>query len=168
MTTPKDSHNASYQLPVIKQLTDPINCIGVSTRTTNANEMTPETAKIAPLWQHFQEKFCHQMDATTQVYGVYHNYESDVNGEFDVTAGIANLQNEQTENSLTETTTVSIAIGNYLVFSQQGEMPQAVIDAWIQVWHYFNDDNCPHTRKYDTDFEKYIGMDAVEVCIAID
>lgn len=162
-----DAFTINAVASVVTQLTDAISCVGITTRTTNANEMTPETAKIAPLWQQFQEKFCHQMDDTTQVYGVYHNYESDVNGEFDVTACIADLSDSQTESISAQTTMVSIPAGNYLVFSQQGEIPQAVIDAWMQVWHYFNAKDCSYTRKYDTDFEKYIGMDTVEVYIAI-
>jgi predicted transcriptional regulator YdeE len=33
---------------------------------------------------------------------------------------------------------VSINAGNYLVFKGVGEMPQAVIEAWENIWDYFS------------------------------
>jgi len=56
---------------------------------------------------------------------------------------------------------------NYLVFTQQGEMPQAVIDAWMEVWDFFASDQTEYQRTYTVDFEFYSGPEQVELHIAV-
>ena len=60
---------------------------GISIRTTHANEMNPETSKIAALYQKFDEKVPVDYKNGARVYGVYYNYESDYSGKFSVLAG---------------------------------------------------------------------------------
>ena len=43
-----------------------------------------------------------------------------------------------------------------MVFSEKGNMPNTVMNAWEKVWEYFNAPSCEHTRSYDVDFEHYI------------
>ncbi len=132
---------------------------GIKTRTNNKNEMNPNTSKIAALWQEFyQDEIPKKLDLSG-VYGVYYNYESDVNGNFDVMAGCKG-ENSEYEN-------ISIKKGEYLVFSKKGTMPQAVIDTWMEIWNYFNS-NPKEKRAYNTDFEKYVSADEVEVYIGIE
>ena len=138
---------------------------GISTRTKNENEQSEKTGLIPGLWQRFfqqqlNEKISHQV-AQSPVYGVYHAYESDLCGEYTVTAGMA-VTNEN--NSAYDS--VTIAAGNYLVFRMQGDMPQSVIGAWQWVWDYFSS-NTQVTRSYTTDFERYDGPDSVSLYIAI-
>ena len=95
------------------------------------------------------------------MYGVYHNYASDANGDFDVTVGADVL--EVTE----EMKEVTLEEGRYLMFPVKGELPQAIIDTWQHVWAYFDDPSIDERRAYETDFEKYISEDEVEVYIGV-
>lgn len=134
---------------------------GYSVRTTNAQEMQQETAKIGALWGGFYAQAMPTLTPTATIYGVYSNYESDYTGEFTVLAG---------SDALAENTSLDrcqIQAGRYLVFTEQGSMPQAVIDAWGKVWQYFSNPNSPHQRAYCTDFEKYVGTDQVEIYIGV-
>ncbi len=130
---------------------------GLSVRTTNAQEMQTGTAKIGALWGNFFAQLMPSLPASAINYGIYSDYESDYTGEFKVLAGSDALADNADLDSC------QILAGNYLVFTKQGNMPQAVIDAWGAVWSYFATPNCPHQRAYRTDFEKYIGGDLVEV-----
>ena len=61
---------------------------GLQVRTKNADEMNPETQKIAPLWGRFFNEVLPTLgEGGATVYGVYHNYESDATGAFDVHSG---------------------------------------------------------------------------------
>ena len=53
---------------------------GLQVRTKNADEMNPETQKIAPLWGRFFNEVLPTLGEGATVYGVYHNYESDATG----------------------------------------------------------------------------------------
>ncbi|WP_374073442.1 GyrI-like domain-containing protein [Bdellovibrio bacteriovorus] len=136
---------------------------GISVRTKNANELDASTAKIGPLWGRFFETIAPSLSQDSIIYGVYYNYESDMNGEFNVLAGTDRL------GSTPEMTMESVTIkeGDYLLFSETGEMPQAVITAWVKVWKYFSSPDCQHKRAYLTDFEVYKGPDKVEVYIGL-
>jgi predicted transcriptional regulator YdeE len=138
---------------------------GFTARTTNAAESTPQ-GKIGGLWQQFyaaqaQRQLGYDGDCPG-VFGVYHQYESDFRGAFDVTAATpetparpANLQ------------TVAVEAGDYLVFRAQGDMPGAVFTAWQAVWAYFGQPRTDVARAYRTDFERYLGPTEVEVCIGV-
>lgn len=151
--------------PISTHINQPITCQGLSIRTNNESEMNPNTAQIGKLWDNFYQNVIPAVADSPQIYGLYYNYESDVNGDFDVMASVSNALADTDNLTLTSTT---IPAGNYLVFTQQGKMPQAVITAWQQVWAYFTNTNCQHTRKYSVDFEKYVADDTVEVYIAVD
>jgi predicted transcriptional regulator YdeE len=91
---------------------------------------------------------------------VYSNYESDASGPFDVTAGVAVAA------PAAEFKTIEVQGGQYLVFEAKGPMPGCVIEAWGQIWAWFNEN--PQTkRKFATDFEAYTGPDSVAVHIGI-
>lgn len=136
---------------------------GFCARTSNEAEQTPETAQIGTLWQQFYQRTGTHLTAQSNVYGVYTNYESDVTGLFDVYACTDNPMVA----GLDEVKTVTLQSGNYLKFSGAGEMPQAVIDTWGEVWAYFTSTDCSHTRAYTTDFEVYTSPNEVEIYIAI-
>jgi len=97
------------------------------------------------------------------LYGAYYDYESNYTGDFSVLVG--------TEKDTVKTSTplegVTIPAGDYLLFSKEGDMPQAVIDAWGEIWQYFSDSSCSHQRAYTVDFEHYTSDKKVDVYIAI-
>ncbi len=138
---------------------------GVRVRTCNADEMQAATARIGPLWADFGAQIAPLMTPPAQVFGVYHRYESDAHGAFDVLAGAHALKPAATD--ALALARVDIAAGRYLVFAAAGAMPQAVIDAWARIWRYFADPHCPYQRAYTTDFERYTDEGLVEIFIAV-
>ncbi|MGO2365083.1 MAG: GyrI-like domain-containing protein [Pseudoalteromonas sp.] len=136
---------------------------GLKVRTCNVNEMNTDTAKIANLWQDFNEKYGSKLTEKTSVYGVYTNYETDMGGYFDVIA-CCDDQNIKVSDSVKVTTDDS----RYLVFSGEGEIPDAIIDLWGAIWQYFSSDDCTYKRTYTSDFEYYKSENEVEIAIAIE
>jgi len=134
---------------------------GISIRTTNNNEMSPETAKIGALHQHFDETVSVDYKGGSRVYGVYFDYESDASGEFSVLAGTDKV--DSTKDKLEQ---ITLPAGKYLVFSGKGEMPKAVIDTWGDIWTYFSAD-AEYQRAYTFDYEFYKSQDEVDVFIAV-
>ena len=138
---------------------------GISTRTTNANEMNAETAKIGKAWQKFDNEVEVDYQGGERVYGVYYNYESDANGEFDVLAGY-----EKQNNFLDK---VIIQKGKYLVFNGKAKTPddneriQAVIQTWGKIWKYFNNESSEYKRAYKTDFEYYNNQTDIDIYVSV-
>ncbi len=139
---------------------------GITTRTTNANEMKSDTAKIGKIWEKFDSEVTVDYQNGERVYGVYYNYESDLNGEFSVLAGY-----EKTNSALEA---VTLQKGNYIVFEAKAEYNdddariQAVIGAWGDIWQYFNDVNSKFKRAYKTDYEYYKNQTEIDIYISID
>ncbi len=134
---------------------------GVQARTKNADELSPETHKIAPLWGKFFVEVLPTLETVPPLYGVYHSYESDVNGEYDLLVGVEGLSNNA------DLVPVHIKEGRYLVFTAKGELPQAIKDAWQKVWAYFDDPSIDERRAYDTDFEVYASPTEAEIYIGV-
>lgn len=140
---------------------------GIAVRTRNGDEMVPERARIGALWdQFFSESWARRLPgpgADGRLYGVYSAYESDQHGAFDVTAGVsAAVQAEPPVG----TARVEVEPGDYLVFPGEGPMPQMVIDAWGDVWRYF-EANPGVRRRFGTDFELYEGPESVAIHIGV-
>ena len=135
---------------------------GLQVRTKNADEMNLDTLKIAPLWARFFAEIMPRFGTTPPpLYGVYSNYESDAMGEFDVLVGTDVLEESDGIKSVT------LEAGKYLVFTAKGELPQAIIETWSQVWAYFEDPSIDERRAYKTDFEHYISKDEAEIYIGV-
>lgn len=132
---------------------------GLATRTKNTDEMNLDAQKIAPLWEKFYTEIMPGITEGTALYGVYHNYESDADGVFDVLVG--------SEERGDDLASVTLQEGRYLKFSVKGEMPQAIIDTWMQVWAYFEDPSIDERRVYETDFEHYISMNEADIYIGV-
>lgn len=169
----------------IKELSEAVVCKGISIRTTNNAEISHDTAKLGRLWQKFHQNHVSHLSEGADIYGIYHNYESeDLVGAFDVVASWK-VVDEQTEGEnllsaesvlsaahSSDVITVTIPTGKYLVFSEEGIMPNTVMNAWEKAWEYFHDRDCEHTRTYNVDFERYIGGNLeygqVEVYVGIE
>jgi predicted transcriptional regulator YdeE len=143
---------------------DAFQVAGISVRTTNREESTPDTARIRGLWQRFfgEQTYAStpKRTADTRIFSVYSAYESDADGAFDVMAGVA------VSNGLDSANSVAIEAGDYLVFTGQGEMPQMVIVAWQRIWQYF-EAHPEVVRSYRSDFEAYEGPDKVSIHIGV-
>ncbi len=134
---------------------------GITTRTTNAAEMNPATAKIGNLWQDYMGKLAQKNIQPTVVFGVYSNFESDQYGEYDITVAQKEAANIEGEQILT------IPTGTYLKFEKQGECPAACLELWQEIWAYFDTPEAPK-RTFTYDYEDYYGLHAVAIYIAIE
>ena len=146
---------------------------GISVRTCNSDELDPAAARIGGLWDRFfSQSWERNLPAAGQdgrIFGVYSAYESNADGAFDVTAGVAAAPpagNGGVGNMPDAVRVIPIQAGSYLVFSGEGPMPQMVIDTWDQIWRYFAD-NPQVQRRFGTDFEAYSGPDQVAIHIGI-
>jgi predicted transcriptional regulator YdeE len=99
-------------------------------------------------------------------YGVYHHYESDANGAYDLLVG-GDVLTPRASTDAQPWSVIDIQDGPYAVFRAQGAMPNAVIEAWGRVWAHFAEPNCPDQRAYTTDFERYGPDGVVDICIAL-
>lgn len=144
------------------QTVDAFQIVGLSVRTDNASEFNSSTAKLPTLWQQLHQQ--RWVKPTHDgIYGVYSDYESDVNGAYTVTAGLALSDNPSPDPSLA---VLTVPGGPYLVFTSQGPMPEAIINAWQSVWAYFSS-NTEYRRTYRVDFEHYSGPLACAVYIGV-
>ena len=89
---------------------------GISIKTCNENEMKPEKAEIPVLWNNFFEKNIRQnipnQIENSPIYGVYSDYESDVNGYYRLTVGMSIKDNSTLS-------VVKIESGKYLTFESK-------------------------------------------------
>ncbi len=148
--------------PQIKELTEALACKGISVRTTNIAEINHDTAKLGRLWQKFYQNYAGDLAESEDIYGVYHNYETDDEiGAFDVVASwkIETQQDKLSNIIPGSLVTVTIPAGKYMVFSEEGYMPNTVMNAWEKVSEYFNSSSCEHVRAFNVDFEQYIDGD---------
>lgn len=127
-----------------------LNIIGIKTRTTNAQEMSGK-GKIMPLWTKFHSK---KMMAKIpgkvdgQIFGVYHEYESDMNGAYSLLVGMKVAPGTKVPKGMT---LLKIPAQDYVhIVSPKGAMPGVVVDAWKKVWSATD-----FKRKYSYDFEIY-------------
>ena len=138
---------------------------GISVRTNNKDEQSQENGKIPNLWKEFFEKDLinniKNQKESSPIFGIYSSYESDFNGEYNLTIG-KEVVSEDTTLKYKE---VSIENGEYLLFKNKGQMPNIVINTWQNIWKYFEDNNI--VRKYTTDFELYKSEDEIEIYIAV-
>ena len=144
---------------------------GISVRTRNSDEANPAIARLGGLWNRFfSQSWERKLPARGddgRIFGVYSGYESNEQGAFDVTAGVAVAEPEQADNqALPGAACVDIEPGDYLVFTGEGEMPQMVIDTWVRIWRYFAE-NPQAQRRFGTDFEAYEGPDKVAIHIGV-
>lgn len=142
--------------PIMKHV-DSFTVTGFTVKTQNSEEFNEETAKLPKLWQQF---YSSNLATNTTIFGVYSDYESDANGHYTVTVGIAN------DNQRTESSAVKIHPGNYLIFQGKGSMPLTVIETWKRVWDYFTAGS-PYQRCFMTDFEAYSNSDEVTIYIGV-
>lgn len=156
--------------------------VGISVRTRNSDEMDPATARIGNLWDRFfsqsWERNLPGPGRDGRIYGVYSAYESNAQGAYDMTAGVAmpppaghrddggDGADRAVATASGTVCVVPVLAGNYLVFNGQGPMPQMVIDTWRQIWRYFAD-NPQVQRRFGTDFEAYSGPDQVAIHIGV-
>jgi predicted transcriptional regulator YdeE len=126
--------------------------VGFAVRTSNSDELDPARAKLPVLWQRAGAPgaFAHVPGRLDEnLYAVLNDYESDHNGAFTQIIGIG----VRTVTRLPEgVVAVRVPAGKSLKVEARGQMPQALIDAWQQVWKHTESGGAP-TRAFTTDLE---------------
>jgi len=139
--------------PVVKNM-DGFTVIGISARTNNAREMTPDGV-IGKQWGRlFQEgllnKIPNKVDAN--IVAVYTNYASDHNGDYTFVLGAKVNPGAVAPAGMVA---VNIPAGKYAVFtSEKGPAAKVVPEIWQRI------NNLPKSatggdRVYKADFEVY-------------
>jgi predicted transcriptional regulator YdeE len=148
----------------------PFTVLGVRARTTNAAEADPATARIPALWGAYLgaggAAGIPGADPAAATFSVYTAYDSDHRGAYDVVVGAAVRDDTSGDGTLAR---VTVPGGRYLVFTETGAMPGAVIAAWQRVWRHF-EAHVSVRRAYTADFELHDPRrpDTVAVYVAVD
>ncbi len=150
-------------------LLEPFLVAGITARTNNAAEMDTQSAKIPLLWGvFFADGVANDIVNQTPnspIYGVYHRYASDANGDYSLTAGVSVVSAALTvEDEGVET--IDIAGGTYLIFKSPSDAVADIIQTWQNIWAYFAQ-NPDIRRAYQTDFEAYLGAGELSIYIGI-
>lgn len=148
-----------------------IKLIGMTARTNNHNELNRENAKIGPcIEEYFQNcyfsKIPHRKNPGI-TYCVYTEYESDYKGDYTYFIG-----EEVTEHPIQlpeQFKALVILPQKYAKFTtDQGQMPDVVIQAWQKIWELEEADSIGSRRTYSTDFELYDSRAQDPSCSIVD
>ncbi|SDK74470.1 GyrI-like domain-containing protein [Nonomuraea jiangxiensis] len=139
--------------------------VGFAVRTSNADELDPARAKLPTLWQRAGAPgaFAHVPARVDEnLYAVLTDYESDHNGAYTQVVGIG----VRTVPRLPEgMVAVRVPAAQALRLQARGPMPQALVDAWQEVWKHTEAGGTP-ARAFTTDLEVH-HRDGVDLYIAI-
>lgn len=122
--------------------------VGVRARTKNSAPNMSEI--IGGLWNHFyQDGIYSQIPSKVndKGLGIYSDYETDFNGEYEIFVGCEVEQEPTTQ--IEDTSVKIIPASNYAKFVVRGNMHQAVANFWSELWEMNLD------RSYLCDFEEY-------------
>ena len=123
--------------------------IGIETKTTNQNEKASKD--IGKLWGEFfslnvPSKIVNK--ESDDIYAIYTDYESDYTGKYTCVIGMRVNSLEQIPNDLIGR---EFKNDKYQKFIAKGEMPNAVVKTWKEIWSKDKELN----RKYTADLEIY-------------
>ena len=142
--------------------------IGISTETTNENGKSAKD--LGKLWGRFySENISSQISnkESDEIYSIYTDYETDYKGKYTSIIGLKVNSLDSIPSGLIGREFES---GIYTKFVAKGEMPDAVMEVWKEIWIKDKELN----RKYLADFEVYgaksqYGINSeVEIYIAIE
>jgi len=136
--------------------------LGHVARTANALEGQPERAQLPRLWSHAPElAAAHGPD---RLRAVYFDYEGDHEAPYTVLVGVEVPERVEPADAPEGMALVSVPAADCLVFPARGPMPQAVVDAWQEVWDAFPSGTTG--RAYSFDVEVY-GPQGADLYIAV-
>jgi predicted transcriptional regulator YdeE len=139
--------------------------VGFVVRTTNAEEMDPARARLPALWKRAGAPgaFAHVPGRVDEnLYAVLTDYETDHNGAFTQVVGIG----VRTAPRLPEgMVAVRVPAAQSLRLEARGQMPQALAEAWQQVWKHTESGSTP-PRAFTTDLEVH-HPEGVDLYVAV-
>lgn len=123
---------------------------GITARTNNH---APDMGSvIGGLWERFYANGIYDSipaDRRGWVLGIYSDYESDENGDYDLTAACEVTDDSGIPENLRLRT---IPAGRYAKFVVKGDMKQALVQFWLELW------SLDLKRAFQADFEEYHGI----------
>ncbi len=123
--------------------------VGIAVETTNENGKSQED--LGNLWKHFYtENISSQIlnKESDDIYSIYTDYETDFTGKYTAIIGLRVKSLDQIPNGLIGR---EFEGGKSQKFVAKGEMPNAVISKWQEIWK----SESVLDRKYSVDFEVY-------------
>ncbi|QEK38734.1 GyrI-like domain-containing protein [Candidatus Cytomitobacter primus] len=134
--------------------------IGISVKTSNANEMDPTKGKILnTINQYLNNDISSKIPNRKNpgvMYCVYANYEKDEHDEYTYFVGEEVYEGAELVNADSDALVVlNIPVQSYMKFTEgPGEMPGVCISAWRKIWG-MNSSDLGGERAYIADFEVY-------------
>ena len=130
-------------------MTNGFKIIGISTRTTNKDNKAQQD--LGQLWGEFYsenlfEKIPNKL--SNEVLTIYTDYKSDFMEDYTTIIGMPVSTLDEIPNGLVGR---EFQAENFQKFTAKGEMPNAVVNTWIDIWKRDKELN----RKYSYDFEVY-------------
>ena len=121
--------------------------IGISTETSNQNGEASNA--IGALWGQFisedlLSKIPNQLDP--DIICIYTDYESDHTGKYTCLLGLKVNSLEHIPEGLTGR---EFAGGNFQSFLAKGDLPQAIVDTWQNIWQQDKTLNRSYTYDYE-------------------
>jgi predicted transcriptional regulator YdeE len=144
--------------------------VGYQTRTTNADEVSPESSRLGHLWARALQPGAFNTVAhrsnSTRLIAVLHGYESDETGAYTQLVGVeVDFLDDEVPPGMT---TLAVPEAQSVRFSAQGEMPQAIIAAWERIWASFPGDGLRRAFTFDVEFHPGDIDAAADVLIAVE
>lgn len=130
-------------------MTNGFKIIGISTRTTNKDNQSQED--LGKLWgQFFAENVIAKIPnkVSNNIITIYTDYKSDYTDEYTTIIGIPVSTLDEIPDKLIGREFQS---DDFRKFIAKGKMPNAVMNAWLDIWKKDKQLN----RKYSYDFEVY-------------
>ena len=142
--------------PVLQVSREAIRVVGLETRTRNADEMVPATARIPAHYERFfgedvAARITHKVDPGTMM-SLYSDYDGDENDEYSITLGYEVGRHEEIAEGLSAKTLPASSYA--VVTTDRGALPAVVIDAWQRIWR-MSPAELGGKRTYSGDFELY-------------
>lgn len=130
-------------------MTEGFKIIGISTRTTNQNNQSQ--TDLGKLWgQFFADGIIDRIPnkISGDILAIYTDYVSDFKEAYTTLIGVPVSTLDEVPEGLIGR---EFLPDNFEKFVAKGEMPQAVVDVWVDVWNR----DAELKRKYSYDFELY-------------
>lgn len=134
--------------------------VGYQVRTTNAEEKSPATSRLGPLWQRVMKPGT--FDAVSRpvsrsrLVAVLHDYESNETGAYTEVIGVEVAPND--DETPAGMTSLLVPEAKSVKFTAHGQMPDAIMRTWVEIWDAFPSDDL--SRSFSFDVELHPGDDA--------
>jgi predicted transcriptional regulator YdeE len=130
-------------------MTDGFKIIGIPIRTTNKDNQSQQD--LGKLWGQFYadnvfDKIPNKV--SDNILAIYTDYKSDFTDEYTTIIGVPVSTLDEIPNGLIGR---EFEADNFKKFVAKGEMPNAVVNVWLDIWQKDKELN----RKYTYDFEVY-------------